>query len=430
MPRPRRDGSQPEAPKKAKLTEVLIRNLEPRERPYRVYDLYQRGLSLQIQPTGLKTWKCIYSLRGRRRWFSIGGTHAVGLADARVKAAEVLYKVTQGLDPCAEKKAARGANAFEEVATRYVEEHAKIRNRSWRQADKLVRRHLLPRWGKLQINAITRQDVKTVFRSIAAPMVANQTLTAASAIFNWAIREELLLINPCRAIEHHPRKSRERVLAGSELPFIWRAFDDAGLHKGAALKVILLTGQRPGEVRHMRREHIVDGWWQMPGAPDPKLGWPGTKNGKDHRVWLPAPVLEVLSELPDDEAQIFRGLSLDGAMQKVRKRSEQEAREAGHRAPERFTPHDLRRTHGTTITALGFGRDAMNRIQNHVEGGIGEVYDRHAYSAENKNIMENVAAHIVALAKTEVAATSKFNQSVVPGPLEASTSSVRAVASS
>ena len=55
---------------------------------------------------------------------------------------------------------------------------------------------------------------------------------------------------------------------------------------------------------------------------------------------------------------------------------------------ERATPHDLRRTHGTTITALGFGRDAMNRVQNHKEGGIGSVYDRHGYADENKRIME------------------------------------------
>jgi hypothetical protein len=61
------------------------------------------------------------------------------------------------------------------------------------------------------------------------------------------------------------------------------------------------------------------------------------------------------------------------------------------------TPHDLRRTHGTTITALGFGRDAMNRIQNHVEGGIASVYDRHQYSDENRKIMETVAARIMAL---------------------------------
>jgi integrase len=55
---------------------------------------------------------------------------------------------------------------------------------------------------------------------------------------------------------------------------------------------------------------------------------------------------------------------------------------------ERATPHDLRRTHGSTITALGFGRDAMNRIQNHKEGGIASVYDRHGYAEETKRVME------------------------------------------
>jgi hypothetical protein len=62
-----------------------------------------------------------------------------------------------------------------------------------------------------------------------------------------------------------------------------------------------------------------------------------------------------------------------------------------------LTPHDLRRTNGTTITALGFGRDAMNRIQNHREGGIASVYDRHQYAEENKRVMEAVAARITAL---------------------------------
>jgi hypothetical protein len=64
---------------------------------------------------------------------------------------------------------------------------------------------------------------------------------------------------------------------------------------------------------------------------------------------------------------------------------------------ERATPHDLRRTNGTTITSLGFGRDAMNRIQNHKEGGIASVYDRHSYASESQKIMEATASHILAL---------------------------------
>jgi hypothetical protein len=51
------------------------------------------------------------------------------------------------------------------------------------------------------------------------------------------------------------------------------------------------------------------------------------------------------------------------------------------------------------ITRLGFGRDAMNRIQNHREGGIASVYDRHGYADEDKRIMEAVAARIMALAE-------------------------------
>jgi hypothetical protein len=65
---------------------------------------------------------------------------------------------------------------------------------------------------------------------------------------------------------------------------------------------------------------------------------------------------------------------------------------------ERCTPHDLRRTHGTTITGLGFGREAMNRVQNHREGGIADVYDRHEYADENKRVMEAVSQRILVLA--------------------------------
>jgi hypothetical protein len=44
----------------------------------------------------------------------------------------------------------------------------------------------------------------------------------------------------------------------------------------------------------MRREHVADGWWTPPGAPDPKLDWPGTKNKMTHRVWLPQPVRDLM----------------------------------------------------------------------------------------------------------------------------------------
>jgi hypothetical protein len=41
----------------------------------------------------------------------------------------------------------------------------------------------------------------------------------------------------------------------------------------------------------------------------------------------------------------------------------------------------------------------MNRVQNHREGGIADVYDRHEYAEENKRVMEAVASKIIALAE-------------------------------
>ena len=127
--------------------------------------------------------------------------------------------------------------------------------------------------------------------------MANQILAAASAIFTWAIREEILKANPCQQVERNKTKSRERVLSDSEIPKFWAAFDDFGLVVSSALKVILLTGQRPGEVSHMHRQHIEDGWWDAAGEPVPALGWPGTKNKTTHRIWLPKSAQALMAEM-------------------------------------------------------------------------------------------------------------------------------------
>src|SRR5262249_51266000 len=153
-------------------------------------------------------------------------------------------------------------------------------------------------------------------------IIANQTLAAASAIFSWAIKQEIVTVNPCRGVERNETKSRERVLSDTEIPLFWSAFDDTGLVRSSALKVLLLSGQRPGEVAHMRLEHIADGWWTMPGIPDPKLGWPGTKNAATHRVWLPTAAQEIIAELTDNETigYVFNGRrhAIDGLDEAMR----------------------------------------------------------------------------------------------------------------
>jgi integrase len=386
---------------KRRLTELTVRKLAPKSDAYLVWDSHQRGLTIRVRPTGHKAWKVIYSRHGRPRWLHLGSTDVVPLADARTMAAEALLAVAKGRDPAAEKRAQRGPGTFEELHARYVEEHAKRVNRSWRQADALIRRYVLPRLGKLQASVITRADVKQLMARIAAPITANQTLAAVSAVFTWAVKEDIVAANPCKLVARNPTRSRERVLAESEIAPLWKALDKIGSPRAAALRMLLLVGQRPGEVAHMRREHIKDGWWELPGAPIHGI-WPGTKNGKSHRVWLPAAARIIIKDVPEEgelSGFVFaapRGGPIKGLHLAVREA-------CTNIGIEPVRPHDLRRTHGTTVTKLKFGRDAMNRIQNHIEGGIADVYDQYEYDEENRHIMEAVAAKIMALVEGRTA---------------------------
>ena len=132
----------------------------------------------------------------------------------------------------------------------------------------------------------------------------------------------------------------------------------------------------------MQRDHIVDGFWQMPCKP---VGdWPGTKNGRDHRVALSEPALALIEgHLAAKNSCNRAGLLLKKLVAEL--------------GIERVTPHDLRRTCLTTITRLGFGRDAMDRLANHRSSGVTDVYDRHGYEAEDRRIMAAVARHVMGL---------------------------------
>jgi hypothetical protein len=285
MPRPRSDGTPARQPNKRKLTDLFVRTLKPGKRAQQIWDEKQPGLAIAVQPTGHCAWKVVYRYGGRPRWYTVGSVDAIGLADARRIAGKVMLQVAEGIDPQAERMAQRGRGTFEELATRYRDEFASKRNKSWRQPDALVRRYILPSWGKLRACDIKRADIAQVLARLGdTPALANQVLAAASVIFSWAIKQEIVTLNPCRLIDRNATKSRERVLSDSELPRFWSEFSPA-------LKLVLLTGQRPGEISHMRREHHEDGWWTLPGEPVPALNWPGTKNGVTHRVWLSQPVL-------------------------------------------------------------------------------------------------------------------------------------------
>jgi integrase len=333
-------------------------------------------------------YKFAYRHGGRLRWFTIG---LVSLADARKKAIQLRAEVrAEGRDPQAEKVAARSADSFAALHARYLREKAQKKNKSWQQPARLVERYLLPRWGKRPVKSITRADVRAVFGAIEAPILANQILSAASAVFTFGVKQEVLAHNPATGIEKNPTHARDRVLEEEEGEFapFWAALAPRG-RTGAALKLILLTAQRPGEVINMRFEHIQGNWWILPGEPQAN-GWPGTKSGKPNKVWLSPTARELIGS---GEGRVFAEIErLPEAMREI-------SALLGFKPPVR--PHDLRRTCATLLSELlDKDQKTLDKILNHADRTVTERhYDKYKREREIKSALERVSELVLDLAE-------------------------------
>jgi integrase len=190
-------------------------------------------------------------------------------------------------------------------------------------------------------------------------------------------------VNPCVLIKGNPTRARERIMSDSEVPKFWKEFDDLGI-EGMALKMVLLTSARPGEIVAMRSEHIADNVWTLPGEPDG--AWPGTKNGQTLKLPLSKPAQAIIAEL-DKEGSLFAGVHLDAAMRQICKKLG---------IKNRVRPHDLRRTASSMIAGT-FGMESMDRITNHSISGVRKTYNRFDFASKDREIMEWLAAHIIGL---------------------------------
>ena len=159
------------APRKVVFSEFYIKNLKPGPAPYLRWDAKQAGFAVRVEPSGHKAWKAIYKFGGRKRDYHIDAVAKIGIADARKLAGRIMFQVAEGTDPQAIKRAARSAGTFDDIADRYLE-FAKRKNKQWRHADRLVQKHLRPKWGKLppQTSRVRRQGDDGRIKAPSSPI--------------------------------------------------------------------------------------------------------------------------------------------------------------------------------------------------------------------------------------------------------------------
>src|SRR3954468_20109311 len=75
--------------------------------------------------------------------------------------------------------------------------------------------------------------------------------------FNWCIEQDLVPASPATRVRALSSvTARERVLSSDELRWIWTALDGSPGVFGPLFKVLVLTGQRRGEVAGMRWDEL------------------------------------------------------------------------------------------------------------------------------------------------------------------------------
>ena len=155
------------------LTDTAIRNAKPAAKPIILSD--ERGLYLEVAPSGGKWWRLKYRFDGKDKRISLGVYPDVSLKDARLRRDEARKLLADGVNPSAQRKAekaakaSQSANSFEVVGREWF---AKFQPQ-WVEgnADRIIRRlekDIFPWIGSRPIAEITAPELLAVARRVEA----------------------------------------------------------------------------------------------------------------------------------------------------------------------------------------------------------------------------------------------------------------------
>ena len=189
------------------------------------------GFGVRVSKSGRKMFIVRYKgASGSKRRLNLGVYPVMSLAEARDQAREKLAAIAKGEDPQVEKVAEREAVTFGELANVYLERHAKIKKRRWKEDERILRVDLLPHWQSRKAKSLHRGEVSEILGAIVArgaPIMANRVKALISKIFNFGIGRGLVEHNPCLLVPMPAReRPRERVLSEEEIRRLWRALNN------------------------------------------------------------------------------------------------------------------------------------------------------------------------------------------------------------
>lgn len=375
------------------------------------------GLTFTLSAAGTAAWVLRYRHSGRARELTLGQYPDVSLKLARQRAGEARAQVQAGVDVASERQREKAesaaAKSFRQMADDYM---AKVFPTLAASTAKQRRQHIegviYPKLGSRLARDVTTADVVSLIESVGRTRtgnVAELVFTALSEIFKHGLARHAVTTNPCAGVsvtaicgKTEPRRQRLK-LTETELRAVLPALSTIGTENALAVKLLLLTCTRIGELTNAEWAHVNTdrAEWFVPDA--------NSKTGKGFTVPLTPAALACFKTLhplacgsrfvlparqtrrtrSNGGAEVpFEQRTLNAMLHKLCDKLGEKVR--------RFTPHDLRSTARSHLAALGVNVIVAERCLNHTLGGLVAVYDQHDYMDERRAALETWSSFVLA----------------------------------
>jgi integrase len=379
---------------KIALTDLSVRALQaPAKGQTTVWDK-NSPVGVRVSQGGAKTF-IIMTGSGKRE--TVGRFGVITLAQAREAARTRLAEKTLGIVK------PRASSTFDDAKTQYLTECAAKNRAATIASYKRLLGHLS--FGSTRLNEVLSEDIVDKLDKLNdRPVEKHHAIVAGRVFFNWCIRKHYLDRSPMERMRPGTAgKSRERVLSDRELGVVFKTALEGDSHFHRIVALLTLTGQRRTEVAKFE--------WDWINGQDKTLTLPSTltKNKRPHtfpvgdlarRVIAGIPRLSDRYLFPSAREQVRGKPSTTfNGWGKPKAAFDKELR--SRVAP--WTLHDLRRTLSSGMAALGVPQPVVEKLLNHVSGGvqspIAAVYNRYGYMSEMRDAVAKWEAKLTGLAE-------------------------------
>ncbi len=388
------------------LSDLKIRKAQPRDKPYKLVD--GNGLFLEVRPKGSKNWRYRFRLAGKENVFAIGPYPEVSLGDARVKRDSAKELVKQGINPAHHRQqlVRKNIESAENTFQLFAEAWIKKNTGSWSpyyldQVQRGMAANVYPHIGHLPIRSIDSGHILDLLNTIerrGAKTILVLVRQWISAVFKLAIVQRAATNDPAMSFKGHFKRDRvkhHRPLSKGEIALFLEELDKFGgfVRTKAALRLLLLTFVRPGELRGASWEEfdLELQEWRIPGA--------RMKMRDPHIVPLSRQAVDQLKRIQEhgtSTGYLFPNLRTPGTIMTAT---------TLNRALERmgfngkgtigFSAHGFRATASTLLHERGYRPELIEKQLAHSERNkVKAAYNQAQYLGERREMMQEWADFI------------------------------------